>query len=138
MDGDRLLTPIQTREVLGVCASTVRRWADSGLLASTRTPGGERRFVAADVEHLRAALDRPAVEPPPRTPHPPIGRGRNRPTLSASQVAALVDVDPRTIRRWARSGVLPATRTAGGQYRWNREDVDRLIAEHGLRAGTAG
>jgi excisionase family DNA binding protein len=58
--------------------------------------------------------------------------------LSASQVAALVDVDPRTVRRWAVNGLLPAARTAGGRYRWAPEDVDRLVAEHRLRPARAG
>ena len=42
----------QAAELLGVSASTVRRWADSGKVASRRTPGGQRRFARADLAAL--------------------------------------------------------------------------------------
>ena len=35
----------QAADLLGVSASTLRRWADSGRVASRRTPGGQRRFA---------------------------------------------------------------------------------------------
>lgn len=38
--------------LFGVDTSTVAGWADKGLLASFRTPGGHRRFHRADVEAL--------------------------------------------------------------------------------------
>ena len=46
----------QASELLGVSASTLRRWADSGKVASRRTPGGQRRFSREDL----AALPPPA------------------------------------------------------------------------------
>ena len=73
------------------------------------------------------------MPPPPRTPHPPTRNGRNRELLSAGQVAALVDVDIRTVRRWADEGVLPpAEVTPGGHRRWRSEEVERFAAEYGL------
>jgi excisionase family DNA binding protein len=55
------MTPDQTLLTTGEVATryrvgqtTVRRWADSGQLASFKTPGGRRRFRAADVEALIA------------------------------------------------------------------------------------
>ena len=39
-------------ELLGVSASTVRRWCDAGSLACYRTAGGQRRFRAEDIELL--------------------------------------------------------------------------------------
>jgi excisionase family DNA binding protein len=48
-------------------------------------------------------------------------------------VAALVDVDIRTIRRWADDSVLPPVEvTPGGHRRWRREDVDRFAGADGL------
>ena len=46
---------------LEVSASTVRRWADAGLIASVRTSGGHRRFPASEIERLRRR--RSGVEP---------------------------------------------------------------------------
>jgi 8-oxo-dGTP diphosphatase len=38
--------------------------------------------------------------------------------------AAAVGVDPETLRRWVRDGkVTPTVRTAGGQFRWNIDDL---------------
>ena len=42
----------QAAELLGVSASSLRRWADSGKVASRRTPGGQRRFARADLAAL--------------------------------------------------------------------------------------
>ena len=42
----------QAADLLGVSATTVRRWADSGRLARHRTPSGQRRFLADDLERL--------------------------------------------------------------------------------------
>ena len=36
--------------LLRVCRATVRRYADSGHLPCSRTPGGQRRFFLKDVE----------------------------------------------------------------------------------------
>ena len=42
----------QAADLLGVSASTVRRWADSGKLACQRTPSGQRRFLRDDLERV--------------------------------------------------------------------------------------
>lgn len=47
--------------LLGVSPSTVRRWADSGLVRTFVTPGGHRRFSRAGLEAMLP--DRPAVRP---------------------------------------------------------------------------
>jgi len=43
----------EAAEIIGVSASTVRRWADMGKLRVARTDGGHRRFVRSDVERLQ-------------------------------------------------------------------------------------
>lgn len=62
MDGIRIG---QAAELLGVSIDTVRRWADTGRLAVTKTPGGRRVIDAAGlarfaVEHARP-VELPAV-----------------------------------------------------------------------------
>ena len=39
---------------LGVSVNTLRRWDERGLITSTRTLGGQRRFLTEDVERLRS------------------------------------------------------------------------------------
>src|SRR5688500_3958200 len=48
---------------LGVSVDTVRRWADSGQLGSTRTAGGQREVDDADVARL--ARERAETQPDP-------------------------------------------------------------------------
>ena len=45
-----VLTPSDVAELFNVTPDAVRNWADSGKLRSFRTPGGQRRFLRADVE----------------------------------------------------------------------------------------
>jgi len=52
------LTISQVAGRLGVSLGTVRRWADHGHLRSYRTPGGQRRFSAEDLEQFVASLER--------------------------------------------------------------------------------
>lgn len=46
---DRTVTVQDVATVFGVHPTTVRRWADAGLLKSFRTPGNQRRFWLSDV-----------------------------------------------------------------------------------------
>jgi excisionase family DNA binding protein len=41
-----------------VSLGTVRRWSDSGQLPSYRTPGGQRRFSADQIERFLEGLER--------------------------------------------------------------------------------
>lgn len=46
---EELITTTEAARFLGVGPSTVKRWADDGLLACVRTAGGHRRFVTEEV-----------------------------------------------------------------------------------------
>lgn len=48
--------------------------------------------------------------------------------LTTDQVASLLQVTPRTVRRWARDGVLPRVRIGGRITRYRAHDVASLIA----------
>jgi excisionase family DNA binding protein len=56
------LSTSQAAEALGVSLGTVRRWSDMGYLASYRTPGGQRRFSADQIEQFLEKLQRGAVD----------------------------------------------------------------------------
>lgn len=46
--------------------------------------------------------------------------------LNIGQAAALAQVSPASLRRWADRGMLPHVRTLGGQRRFRRADVEAL------------
>lgn len=48
--------------------------------------------------------------------------------LTPREVAARFAVDPKTVTRWARSGLLPSITTPGGHRRY-RESVINALAE---------
>jgi len=54
------LSTSQAAEALGVSLGTIRRWSDMGHLASYRTPGGQRRFSAEQIEAFLEKLERGA------------------------------------------------------------------------------
>lgn len=47
-----LLSPREVARAIGVSESTLKRWADSGVVATTRTPGGHRRIPFAEAVAL--------------------------------------------------------------------------------------
>ena len=51
---ERWLTLGEACRIIGVDESTLRRWADAGQVHAFRTPGGHRRFAAADIQELLA------------------------------------------------------------------------------------
>jgi excisionase family DNA binding protein len=48
----KLLTTREAAEMLGVGTTSVKRWADSGVLRCVKTPGGHRRFPLPDIEAM--------------------------------------------------------------------------------------
>lgn len=49
---DDLLTTREAATMLGVGTTSIKRWADAGLLQCVKTPGGHRRYARASVEAL--------------------------------------------------------------------------------------
>jgi excisionase family DNA binding protein len=45
-----LLTPAEACQLAGIGPTTLKRWADQGVLAHVKTAGGHRRFLRADLE----------------------------------------------------------------------------------------
>ena len=57
----RLLRAGEVAVLLQVSRRSVAAWARQGLIPFIETPGGHRRFRAADIRELVAALERTAV-----------------------------------------------------------------------------
>lgn len=51
------LSTSQAARELGVSLGTVRRWADLGYLRAYRTPGGQRRFSAEQIDSFVRSLE---------------------------------------------------------------------------------
>lgn len=47
--------------------------------------------------------------------------------ITTGDAAAVLGVSVQTVRRWERSGHLPAVRTPGNQRRFRRSDVEALL-----------
>ena len=58
-----LLSTRQVATLLGVGGSSVKRWADRGLLACVKTVGGHRRFDREAVDAFRRVLGRAVAGP---------------------------------------------------------------------------
>jgi len=52
------LSTSEAARALGVSLGTIRRWADMGYIESYRTPGGQRRFSAEQLEKFLVTLER--------------------------------------------------------------------------------
>ena len=48
--------------------------------------------------------------------------------LTASQAAALLQVSPKTVSRWAKEGKLPFLKTLGGHRRYPEAKIRELVA----------
>ena len=56
---EQWLTMGLARTLLGINEATLRQWADNGLVRAFRTPGGHRRFAAADIQALLDSASKP-------------------------------------------------------------------------------
>lgn len=54
----------EASRILGVNESTLRRWADAGLVQTFRTPGGHRRFASADLRRIIDAAGEELIDAP--------------------------------------------------------------------------
>lgn len=49
--------------------------------------------------------------------------------ITSGEVAKLLNVSDRSVRRWGQSGKLRTTFTVGGQRRYNRDQINELLAQ---------
>lgn len=58
--------------------------------------------------------------------------------VRTAEAARLLDVDPSTLARWARQGIVqPVNRTAGGQARWDLDELRRQLDAYRNREDTS-
>ncbi|HEY2638910.1 MAG TPA: MerR family DNA-binding transcriptional regulator [Streptosporangiaceae bacterium] len=50
----RLYTPCEAAHLMRVTTRTLIRWSDKGHLTEVRTLSGHRRYIAAEIERIRA------------------------------------------------------------------------------------
>jgi excisionase family DNA binding protein len=133
--------------LLGVSASTVRRWGDTGLVRTFVTPGGHRRFSRAGLESLLP--DRPASRPSLGDLGETTGRmarGYRRETADGAAripwVAELGDGQRERFRGYGR-GILQALMGAldtddPGRRSDHLREAEDACAEYGRIAGLEG
>jgi len=95
-DGGEWLSLREASELLGVTASTLRRWGDAGRLPMKRTLGGHRRFQRAAV--LRLAGREPDALPAPAREEPPHAWGLDERELARQAWHARLAARPGTQR----------------------------------------
>ena len=49
--------------------------------------------------------------------------------LRAAEVAAILQVSPKTVSRWAKEGKLPFLKTLGGHRRYPAAEIRQLVDE---------
>ena len=112
----------EAADLLGVSVDTVRRWADAGRLATTRTEGGHRVVDAVALAEFAAA-----EAPPPR------------PVTVAGQSAR--NRFPGIVTKVTRGDVMAQVELQAGRHRvvslMSREAADELQLEPGVMAVAA-
>lgn len=85
------------------------------------------REAGRDVKRL-ATMATPGQPAEPDAPSQESkARQKDESLLTPAQVAALFHVDPKTVTRWAKRGLLTSIRTAGGHRRYRETEVHKLL-----------
>lgn len=105
-----LLHTSQVAEIYRVTPRTVIRWADAGLIPSTRRDDGQRRYRASGM---------------------PAGPGD---LVTGPEAAAALNVAPFTVTRWARAGRIDCITAPGGRLRYWRADVQAILRDRADRS----
>ena len=142
------VTLTEACRLLGVSPSTVRRWADTGLVRTFVTPGGHRRFSRAGLESLLPDAAHRAVRPwatwaRPRAGWP--GATAAPPTDDPARipwVAELDDAQRERFRGYGRgivAALVAALDTEDAARRADRlREAEDACAEYGRIAGREG
>lgn len=83
--------------------------------------------------------DKPVMRPRGRAPAPTNSaqaRAQGPKFLLTHEVAAIFQVAPKTVSRWAKAGKLPFRRTMGGHRRYPDAEIRELARQYGLWGST--
>jgi hypothetical protein len=137
----------EARTLLGVSASTVRRWGDTGVVRTFVTPGGHRRFSRAGLESLlpERPASRPSLGDMGETPGR-MARGYRRATLDDPShipwVAELDEAQRERFRGYGRSivtALVAALDTDDARHRADRlREAEDACTEYGRVSGREG
>jgi excisionase family DNA binding protein len=141
------VTLTEACRLLGVSPSTVRRWADTGVIRTFVTPGGHRRFSRAGLEALLPVTPhgRPTLADLGETPGRMSRRYRRASDPDPVRVPWVAELDaPR--RAWFRAygrtivtGLVSAMDAGNPVSRADRlREAQDACAEHGRIAGRDG
>ena len=112
----------QAAELLGVSTDTLRRWADAGRVATSRTPGGRREIDGADLARF---LEETASAPEPDVVVSRSARNRS----------------PGIVTRVVKDTVMAQVELQAGPHRvvalMSREAADELALAPGVLAVAA-
>lgn len=56
-----------------------------------------------------------------------VGANKPKDFLTSGEIARALNMTDAAIRRWAREGLVESIKTPGGQYRFRREALARLL-----------
>lgn len=137
----------EAARVLGVAPTTLRRWADDGVVRSFVTPGGHRRFVRSSIDALVPAdrRDRPSLERLGETPEHmarAYRRSMARPTGDPAWLRGMQGADRDPLREHGRglSAALLGYLDAGTQPEREARlaDASEAAAHYGTLAQARG
>lgn len=125
-----LLTTREVAKLLGVGTTSVKRWADSGLLSCVKTPGGHRRFPRAAVDAFMAdSLHSGGDDGAPRVDRADAWVGRLINGITPDGVARELQSELRERGSWSElaDSMQPIIEELG--HAWARGDIT-VIQEH--------
>lgn len=124
--GTQFLSTAEAAQILGVGPTSVKRWADLGLLKCVRTAGNHRRFVREDIERFGRSVQSGAAMGPPSS------EGL-QPEERRERVQAWADRLVSGIGLYTLHGALLAERELCGSW-WRLADlIGEAITEIGAR-----
>jgi excisionase family DNA binding protein len=78
MTPPRLMSVGEAAAYLGVSPASLRKWSNSGLVPTYRTPGGQRRYSVEDLDEFMRSMREPGQAGGPRETGAPSETGTDR------------------------------------------------------------